>query len=43
MNFGKSGNVIKMGDGLFAQMEVANTTYYNKFSIKLLERTLLLG
>ena len=41
MNFGKSGNVIKMGDGLFAQMEVANTTYYNKFSIKLLERTLL--
>ena len=36
-NIGKSGNVIKTGDGLFAQMEVANTHYYNSFSIKLLE------
>lgn len=36
-NIGKSGNVIKAGDGLFAQMEVANTHYYNSFSIKLLE------
>lgn len=36
-NIGKSGNVIKSGDGLFAQMEVANTHYYNSFSIKLLE------
>lgn len=40
MNFGKSGNVIKMGDGLFAQMEVANTTYYNDFSLKLIEKIL---
>lgn len=29
MNFGKSGNVIKTGDGIFAQTEVANTMYYN--------------
>ena len=36
-NIGKSGNVIKAGDGLFAQMEVANTQYYNTFSISLLE------
>ena len=32
MNFGKSGNVIKTGDGLFAQSEVANTMYYNSTS-----------
>lgn len=41
MNFGKSGEAIRLGDGLFAQMEVANTTYYNKFSLKLLEDALL--
>lgn len=40
MNFGKSGSPIKTGDGLFAQMEVANTEYYNDFSIKLLENAL---
>lgn len=40
MNFGKSGNVIKTGAGLFEQMEVANTTYYNTFSLKLLEDSL---
>lgn len=40
-NIGKSGNVIKTGDGLFAQMEVANTHYYNHFSIGLLENILL--
>lgn len=40
MNIGKSGNVIKTGDGLFAQMEVANTIYYNTFSLKLLEDAL---
>lgn len=40
MNFGKSGNVIKMGSGLFEQMEAANTIYYSKFSLKLLEQTL---
>ena len=36
MNFGKSGSPIKMGDGLLAQMEVANTYYYNDFSLDLL-------
>ena len=36
-NIGTSGNVIKTGDGIYAQMEVANTQYYNTFSIKLLE------
>ena len=29
-----------MGSGIFEQMEVANTTYYNTFSIKLLEDAL---
>lgn len=37
LNFGKSGEAIRMGDGLYAQMEVSNTTYYNKFSLSLLE------
>ena len=40
MNFGKSGNVIKMGAGLREQMEVSNTMYYNTFSLKLLEDAL---
>lgn len=40
MNFGKSGNVIKTGAGLYEQVEVANTMYYNTFSIKLLEDAL---
>ena len=29
LNFGKSGNVIRMGAGIFEQSEVANTMYYN--------------
>lgn len=37
MNFGKSGDVIKTGAGLFEQMEVSNTHYYNKFSLALIE------
>lgn len=40
MNFGKSGEVIKMGAGLLEQMEVANTMYYGNFSIKLIEDAL---
>lgn len=40
MNFGKSGNAIKTGAGLYEQMEVANTIYYNNFSLKLLESAL---
>lgn len=39
-NFGKSGNVIKTGAGLYEQMEVANTFYYNDFSLKLIEEAL---
>jgi hypothetical protein len=41
MNIGKSGEEIRMGAGLFEQMEVSNVHYYNKFSIKLIERALL--
>ena len=40
LNFGKSGNVIKAGDGIRAQMDVANVIYYNKFSLKLVEDAL---
>lgn len=40
MNFGKSGGVIRTGAGLFEQMEVANTMYFNTFSLKLLEDAL---
>lgn len=40
MNIGKSGEVIRMGAGLFEQMEAANTFYYNYFSLKLLEDAL---
>jgi hypothetical protein len=41
MNIGKSGEVIRQGAGLFEQMEVSNVHYYNKFSIRLIERALL--
>lgn len=40
LNFGDSGNAIKTGAGLYEQMEVANTRYYNTFSLKLLEDAL---
>ena len=40
MNMGKSGNMIKTGAGLYEQMEVANTFFYNTFSIKLIEDAL---
>lgn len=40
LNFGKSGNVLKLGDGIRAQMDVANVIYYNKFSLKLVEDAL---
>lgn len=39
-NIGKSGGVIKTGAGLYEQIEVANTFYYNDFSLKLLEDAL---
>lgn len=40
LNIGKSGEVIRMGDGLLAQMKYGNTIYYNHFSLKLLEKAL---
>ena len=40
MNIGFSGNAIRTGSGLFEQMEVANTMYYNNFNIKLIEDAL---
>jgi len=40
MNFDKSGEVIRMGSGLYQQMEAANTHYYNTFSLKLIEDAL---
>ena len=39
-NFGFSGNVLKMGDGLRAQCNAANVIYYNKFSLRVLEDAL---
>ena len=40
LNVGKSGEVIRMGAGLYEQMEVANTIYYNTFSLKLIENAI---
>lgn len=39
-NVGKSGGVIKTGAGIFEQSEVANTMFYNKFSLGILEDAL---
>lgn len=39
-NFGKSGEVLRQGDGLFKQMEYGNSLPYTKFSLKLLEDAL---
>lgn len=40
LNIGKSGEVIRMGAGLYEQMEVSNTMSYNTFSLKLIEDAL---
>jgi hypothetical protein len=40
LNIGKSGEVIRMGAGLYEQMEYSNTMYYNTFSLKLIEDAL---
>lgn len=40
LNIGKSGEVIRQGMGLREQMEVANTMFYNSFSLKLIEDAL---
>lgn len=37
LNKGKSGMEIKGGSGIREQIEVSNTTFYNRFSIRLLE------
>ena len=37
MNYDQSGEVIRMGDGIYPQVEVANTQYYNKFSLGIIE------
>ena len=40
LNIGKSGEVIRMGSGLYQQMEASNTMFYNTFSLKLIEDAL---
>ena len=40
LNFGKSGEVIRMGDGLYAQMERGNIIPYTTFSLAFLEEVL---
>jgi hypothetical protein len=37
MNYDQSGEVIRMGDGIYPQVEVANTQYYNKFNLGIIE------
>ena len=41
MNYGKSGEVIRKGDGLYAQMKRGNVIYYSHFSLDLLENAML--
>jgi hypothetical protein len=40
LDIGKSGEVIRSGAGLFQQMEVNNTDFYNNFSLKKIEDAL---
>lgn len=40
LNVDFGGEVIRMGDGLYAQLESANTHYYNDFSLKLIDNAL---
>ena len=40
LDIGKSGEVIRMGAGLFQQMEVNNTSFYNDFSLTAIENAL---
>lgn len=37
LNYGKSGNILQTGAGVREQMSYGNTTYFNRFSIKLVE------
>lgn len=41
LNFGKSGEVIRLGDGLYAQLKRGNIYYYNTFSLKMIEEALI--
>ena len=41
LNVDESGLVIKNGNGLYAQTEVANTIYYNTFTLKMIENALM--
>lgn len=40
LNYGKSGNVIKLGAGINEQREVSGVIYYNTFRLKLIEDAL---
>lgn len=40
LNIGKSGEAIRLGAGLYQQMESSNVTTYNTFSLKLIEDAL---
>ncbi|MDR2233936.1 MAG: hypothetical protein LBE56_12565 [Tannerella sp.] len=39
-NYGKSGNILSTGSGIREQMSVGHVTYYNQFSLKMLENAL---
>ena len=39
-NFGKSGEVVRQGAGLYEQISYGNTSFYNNFSLKMLEDAL---
>jgi hypothetical protein len=40
MDYDQSGEVIRMGDGIYPQVEVANTQYYNTFTLGIVEDVL---
>ena len=40
LDIGKSGEVIRQGAGLFQQMEVNHTSWYNDFSLRTIEKAL---
>ena len=40
LNYGKSGEVVRMGAGLYEQMSYGNCSFYNNFSLKLIEDAL---
>ena len=40
LDYDQSGEVIRMGDGIYPQVEVANTQQYNKFTLGIIEDVL---